>query len=144
MAASVRGPVLANAAKAGGIVIEAEAKRRVARKTSTLFRSIHTEVVTQSADSATVSIGTNVEYGPYLEYGTGIHGPKGTEIIIRPKRAGGVLRFTIGNRVVFAREVRSPGMRPRPFLGPAFESKSKEAFETMAKAVWQQVKKAAS
>lgn len=36
--------------------------------------------------------------------------------IIRPRRAGGVLRFTIGGRVVYARYVNHPGTRPNDFL----------------------------
>jgi len=36
--------------------------------------------------------------------------------IIRPKRAGGVLRFEIGGRVVYARYVSHPGTRPNGFL----------------------------
>jgi hypothetical protein len=36
--------------------------------------------------------------------------------IIRPRRRGGVLRFTIGGRVVYARYVNHPGTRPNDFL----------------------------
>lgn len=36
--------------------------------------------------------------------------------IIRPRRPGGVLRFTIGGRVVYARYVNHPGNRPNDFL----------------------------
>jgi hypothetical protein len=36
--------------------------------------------------------------------------------IIRPRRPGGVLRFEIGGRVVYARYVQHPGTRPNGFL----------------------------
>jgi len=35
---------------------------------------------------------------------------------IQPKRRGGVLRFEIGGRVVYARYVNHPGTRPNGFL----------------------------
>lgn len=38
---------------------------------------------------------------------------------IRPKRSGGRLRFTVGNRVVFARSVQHPGTKPNNFLWKA-------------------------
>lgn len=136
---AVRGPLLANAAMAGAMVIESEAKRRAPRRTGTLIRSIHSEVTEKDAVSAAAAVGTNVEYGPHVEYGTGIHGPRGTEIVIRPRRPGGVLRFQIGDRIIFAREVRSPGMRPKPFLEPAFDDKQREASEALTVAVWKQV-----
>lgn len=39
--------------------------------------------------------------------------------IIRPRRPGGVLRFTVGGRVVYARYVNHPGTRPNDFLTDA-------------------------
>lgn len=38
---------------------------------------------------------------------------------IYPRRPGGVLRFTMGSRVVFARHVHHPGTQPNPFLWKA-------------------------
>lgn len=38
---------------------------------------------------------------------------------ILPRRPGGVLRFTVGNRLVFARAVNHPGTKPNPFLWKA-------------------------
>lgn len=36
--------------------------------------------------------------------------------IIRPRRPGGVLRFTVNGRVVYARFVNHPGTRPNDFM----------------------------
>ncbi len=42
--------------------------------------------------------------------------------IIRPRRPGGVLRFTVGGRVVYARYVSHPGTRPNDFLTDALRA----------------------
>lgn len=41
---------------------------------------------------------------------------------IYPRRPGGVLRFTVGNRIVFARAVSHPGTKPNNFLLKAMMS----------------------
>lgn len=38
---------------------------------------------------------------------------------IRPRRRGGVLRFRVGNRIVYARRVNHPGYPGNPFLTDA-------------------------
>lgn len=58
-----------------------------------------------------VTIGSDVEYAAMVHDGTRPH-------IIRPKNAK-VLRFRVGGRVVYARQVRHPGTRARPFLDRA-------------------------
>lgn len=58
------------------------------------------------------TIESNVEYAVYVNDGTRPHR-------ITPKRAGGVLRFTVGNRVVYARYVNHPGTAAKPFLDRA-------------------------
>lgn len=71
----------------------------------------------------TAVIGSNVEYATYQEYGTGTRGEfGGHEYEIRPKRAGGVLAFTVGGKTVFTRLVKHPGIKARPFMRPAFEA----------------------
>jgi hypothetical protein len=40
--------------------------------------------------------------------------------VIRARR-GQVLRFTVGGRVIYVRQVRHPGTRPRPFLATALQ-----------------------
>lgn len=55
------------------------------RRTGTLGRSIAVGDVKGDASALRVQVGTNLHYAPYVEYGTGIYGPKGQPI--RPKTA---------------------------------------------------------
>lgn len=41
---------------------------------------------------------------------------------IRPRRTGGVLRFTVGGQVVYARLVNHPGTKPNDFLRQALRA----------------------
>lgn len=41
---------------------------------------------------------------------------------IRPRRPGGVLRFTVGGQVVYARFVNHPGTKPNDFLRQALRA----------------------
>jgi HK97 gp10 family phage protein len=67
------------------------------------------------------TIGPNVPYAPYMEFGTGTRGEfPGPMYEIKPRRPGGVLVFTINGKKVFARKVRHPGIKARPFMRPAF------------------------
>lgn len=59
-----------------------------------------------------VTVGSDVEYAGYVNDGTRPH-------VIRPRRTGGVLRFSVGGQVVYARVVNHPGTRARPFLDRA-------------------------
>ncbi len=54
------------------------------RRTGTLGRSIAVGEV-QGTTTLRVEVGTNLHYAPYVEYGTGVYGPKGQPI--RPRRA---------------------------------------------------------
>lgn len=62
-------------------------------------------------------------YASYVELGTGIRGEfPGKVTIIRPRTPGGYLRFTgKDGKEHFVKQVRNPGMAPRPFLRPALE-----------------------
>jgi hypothetical protein len=54
---------------------------------------------------------TNVSYAPYVEQGTGIHGPMHRPFIITPKRPDGWLRWInpVTGKPVFAKRVVHPG-----------------------------------
>lgn len=58
-------------------------------------------------------VGSDVDYAAYVHEGTRAHWIRA--------RAGHVLRFKIGNEVVFTRLVRHPGTKAQPFLRQAVE-----------------------
>jgi hypothetical protein len=62
-------------------------------------------------------------HAAYVEFGTWSHNvisPKSGTYTIRPKKPGGVLRFTgKDGRTVFTKKVEHPGVKAQPFLGPA-------------------------
>lgn len=98
--------------KAGRVA--AEARRRAPVKTGALRASIR---VAQSRDvlgryAVGYDVSASVPYALFVHEGTAPH-------IIRPRRAGGLLRFQVGGQTVFAREVKHPGTRPNPFLADA-------------------------
>lgn len=57
------------------------------------------------------TIGSDVDYAGYVHDGTAPH-------VIRPKTKS-VLRFKVGGRWVYAKQVNHPGTRARPFLDRA-------------------------
>jgi HK97 gp10 family phage protein len=71
MSEEARGERLAVCARAGALLIQNGAKKRCPVDTGTLRRSIHTEDGKISSTRAEVVIGTDVDYAPYVEYGTG-------------------------------------------------------------------------
>lgn len=87
-------------------------------KTGKLQSSIHAHWLTPMK----VEIGPEVLYGVYQEFGTGSRGEfPGSVYEIRPKRPGGSLVFKIGDKTVYAKVVKHPGVKPQPYMRPAFE-----------------------
>ena len=90
--------------------ILAEMESRVPVKTGALRRSLQIKVETNK-----VTIGPHMPYAGYVEFGTQPHE-------IRPKKAGGVLAFTMNGQKVFAKRVHHPGTKAQPYVQPAFEA----------------------
>lgn len=57
----------------------------------------------------------------YVTQGTGIYGRRGSSYPIRPRFAR-ALRFVVGGRVVYAKQVTHPGIKPNDFLNKALQS----------------------
>lgn len=98
--------------------IEVAAKQncngRFAEPTGTLKRSIRTEL----KGSNSVEVGTNLEYGVYVEHGTGLYAFDGKGRASSPEHP---IPWTYkGSDGLFH---TTYGQRPKPFLIPAFNSK---------------------
>ena len=98
--------------------IEVAAKQncngRFAEPTGALKRSIRTEL----KGSNSVEVGTNLEYGVYVEHGTGLYAFDGVGRASSPEHP---IPWTYkGSDGLFH---TTYGQRPKPFLIPAFNSK---------------------
>ena len=134
MSNATRGKILVRALHSGVNPIRNRAIQLVARKTGTLLRSLHAEakVVEIGSNHAEIEFGTDVSYAFFIEYGTGLYGPKGKKIV--PIRAKALHFVTSDGVEVFARSVK--GMRPRPYMRPAFHEKKDEAMKEIGDAAW--------
>lgn len=65
-----QGAVLQNAVRAGALPIQNAAITKAPIRSGDLRRSIHTEIVNTSATHAEAEIGTDLEYAPFVEFGT--------------------------------------------------------------------------
>lgn len=96
---------LAKGLEYAGQLIENEAKRRAPVDDGILRASI-THVV--DSDNSSVSIGSNIEYAPYVEYGTGIYNPEG-------RKTAWIYTTAEGKTFI------SHGQKAQPFLQPAVD-----------------------
>lgn len=98
--------------------------RVLRRRTGHLVRSIGPPVVTQTAQELTGELAVGAHYAPYLEYGT-------RPYVIYPVTAT-VLRWRDPRgQYRYARWVRHPGLRPRPFFEPAWAQMAQRAEATL-------------
>lgn len=88
--------------------LEFRAKASAGVKTGMLRASINTK-------RRVVSDGLEGTVGSARRY-AGAHHQGARPHIIRPRKIGGWLRFTVAGRVVFAKSVHHPGNRPNLFL----------------------------
>ena len=111
------------------------AKQKVPQKTRNLHRTIRVEDVSVDDQSLRVvagGTGNSIGYAQFVEFGTKPHtivpkpgrkGRNGRPAALAwggPRRLSGNLRSG-GKPEFFARSVRHPGTRPRPYLIPAAE-----------------------
>lgn len=106
------------------LLVENEAKRKCPVDSGQLRASITHEI-----DGNTGVVGTNVEYAPYVEYGTGIHARDGNgrQTPWRYKDAEGNWHTT-------------KGQKPQPFLEPSLLENEEEIKRLFIDAVEEGVK----
>lgn len=92
-------------------IVEGAAIREVPVDTGLLRNSINTQV---NVEDLTATVGTNLEYAPYVEYGTGILSTK-----------GGGRNTPWSYQKPDGSWVTTSGQRAQPFLGPALRKNKK-------------------
>lgn len=119
-------------------LITVEARERAPKATSQLTESIQAGPVQGkfAEGNLTVIIGAGAPYAAYVEYGTGIWGPKGDWIWIEPVDAL-ALRFPApnGDGWAFSAGHYVPGAPAQPFMVPAVEEKGEEAADGIGSAI---------
>ena len=88
---------------------KAERVASLARSYSSAHGSIPAGIVVGPVINGSVSVTSTNVHTRFVHDGTRPHR-------IRPKRSGGVLRFRVGGRTVYAKVVNHPGYRGDPFL----------------------------
>lgn len=106
------------------LLVENDAKRKCPVDTGQLRQSITHEI-----EGNTGVVGTNVEYAPYVEYGTGIHARDGNgrQTPWSYQRADGEW-------------ITTRGQMPQPFLEPALLENEKKIKSLFRKAIKEGVK----
>lgn len=107
-----------------GLLVISQAKQIAPRKTSTLARSITYSPVEKVGGNYQTRVGSNVEYAPHQEFGTGIYG-KGSPI--RPKRAKMLAWKGKSGKMIFARSVK--GVKGKKFMQKGIEYMSDKISE---------------
>lgn len=113
------GHMLGQAGTAGLLLVQNAAKQKVPKRTRTLSRSIHTEVLEERASYAEVATGTDLEYAAIQEFG-GVIMPKKAKMLHWVDRETG--------EDVFAHSVTIPA---QPYLRPAWDENKDAMIEAV-------------
>lgn len=126
MSTDLYGPEYRDAFRSAALMVERDAKLEVPVDTGRLKTSIVSDVVTETSLTGGGStygvVGSNVEYAPDQEFGTGTFvgkaatAPRAAEVATWARRHG----FPNGG-IVASAIYRAGGIRPRRFLQKAFE-----------------------
>ena len=118
----MKGQVMLDACVAGGLEISNEAKRKVPRKTSTLYRSLH---IGGHTGKSSPDFTPNDIAGTYSDIG-------GQEV------SDDHVSILIGTNLIYAAPQEfgtSTGVPAHPYLRPAVDSKTQECYRTIGDAL---------
>jgi len=116
---------------AAAIVVQNQARRNAPVDRGELRNKIlATGKIEQGIRSMTTAVESNAPHAAYVEFGTGIYGPKQARIY--PKRARFLSWVGKDGKRVFVRSIA--GMPARPYLAPAGFKTGKEQFAAYKKA----------
>lgn len=106
------------------LLVENDAKRRCPVDSGQLRNSITHEVI----DGNVGRVGTNVEYAPYVEYGTGLFSSKGNG-----RQTPWSYQDAQGNWH------RTSGQKPQPYLQPALDSNRRTIMQKLKDGIHEEV-----
>lgn len=104
------------------IAIRNKARSYAPHQHGTLQNSIHATPATVMANNVKATVGTNLDYAPYQEYGTGIYGPNPHMIEILPTNKKALYWPGAAHPV---RRVLNPGVKPKAYMQKAFDDGDK-------------------
>lgn len=135
--------ILVNAAMAGALPIQNEAKRLAPKRTRNLSRSIHTEVKERARHRVRVTVGTDVEYAAIHEFGGTINHPGGTPYIVTKGGARWLRKdgnYPANVKFTQPHKITIPA---RPYMRPAADKKTEAALSAVKRAIVAQLQKVA-
>jgi hypothetical protein len=116
---SVVNPAMNKFMSKASLMVVQRAKEKAPRAQGTLSGSINATPVKKTGNGYESSVGTNVEYAPHQEYGTGIYGKHGRPITPKGKKVLAWKGGKFGKGWHFARQVK--GVRPKKFMKAGIE-----------------------
>ena len=128
---AARGEMLAKAGEAGLQLVVNAAIPKAPKRTGTLRRSIHTEVLEKRDDYAEVAVGTDVVYAAIQEFGG----------VIVPKKAKMLHWVGEGGIDIFAHSVT---IKPHPYLRPAWDENESKMIQEVKNSLTQLIETAAA
>ena len=113
-------------------LIAKDARLRAPHKTGNLANSTQAEAPTGSlmSNDLTAIVASGAHYATFVEFGTGIHGPKQARIYPKTKKA---MMWRGPQGKIFASS--TAGMKAQPYLIPALEAQKEVVAQVIADAV---------